>query len=243
LLLKKLLYQQSDRITSVSQEVKNDIVARLCVPPELISVIYNPVVTDELQHLAAEAVDHPWFHEPTPTILGVGRLVVEKDFPTLITAFAKVRAERSARLVILGEGPLKNDLLALARSRGLKNDVWFAGFDKNPFKYMAKCTMFVLSSRFEGLPGVLIQAMACGAPVISTNCLAGPAEIVNPDVDGFLVPVGDITSLADKMKYLLDRPDVRQRLSNEARQSAARFKADSVISKYVAALLDGRVEG
>lgn len=238
ILLKKVLYGRADRITAVSQGVKDDLVTRLHIPPELISVVYNPIVTDSMQHMAAESVKHPWFHEEVPIILSVGRLVVEKDFPTLINAFAEVHAERYVRLVILGDGPLKSDLLKLVRLRGLENDVWFAGFDKNPFKYMARCTVFVLSSRDEGLPGVLIQAMACGAPVISTDCHAGPSEIIEHGVDGLLVPVGDVAALAEKIRYLLDHADVRQRLGDAARRSAQRFNLDNVMNNYVAALLN-----
>jgi glycosyltransferase involved in cell wall biosynthesis len=236
-LLKWVLYRWADQITAVSQGVKDDLITKLGISPERISVVYNPVVTEGIQRLAAEPVEHPWFQEGIPIILGAGRLIFQKDFPTLIRAFVRVRAERHVRLAILGEGPLKNDLLALVRSRGLESDVWFAGFDKNPFKYMAKCTMFVLASKDEGLPGVLIQAMACGAPVISTDCHAGPSEIIRPDVDGFLVPVGDVASMAEKIRFLLDHPEIRQQMGDMARQSVQRFKVDVVLNNYVTSLL------
>lgn len=238
--LKRLLYQQADLITSVSQGVKDDLLAKLGVSPNLVSVVYNPVVTDEIEDLAAESVEHPWFQEPTPILLGVGRLIVQKDFSTLIKAFARVRAERDVKLVILGEGPLRKDLLELARSSGVEDDVWLPGFDKNPFKYMARCTVFILSSREEGLPGVLVQAMACGAAVISTDCPAGPSEIITHNVDGILVPVGEVDALAERITYLLDHADVRQHMGAAARQSVQKFTVENVINNYVAALLGDR---
>jgi glycosyltransferase involved in cell wall biosynthesis len=237
-LLKRWLYERADLITSVSQGVKDDMIARLRIPADRISVVYNPVVTEDIESLAAEPVTHPWFQEDVPIILGVGRLIHQKDFQVLIRAFADVRRTRVARLVILGDGPLRDELLRLAKSYNVENDVSLPGFDKNPFKYMAGCTIFVLSSREEGLPGVLIQAMACGAAVISTDCPAGPSEIIAPDVDGRLVPVGDVKALAEAIADLLKHPDVRQRLGRRARQSAQRFATDTVMNNYVAALLD-----
>jgi glycosyltransferase involved in cell wall biosynthesis len=238
LLLKRMLYRRADIITSVSQGVKDDLVAKLGIAPERISVVYNPVVTDGLSLMADETVEHPWFGEDVPIILAVGRLVLEKDHETLIEAFRAVRDGRRARLVILGDGPLRGKLEALVKARGLKADVWFAGFDKNPFRYMSKCTVFVLSSRQEGLPGVLIQAMSCGAPVISTDCPAGPSEIIEPGVDGLLVPVGDVSALAGKIEYLLDHPEVRRRMGESAKLASCRFGVKEVVEKYVRALVD-----
>ena len=237
LLLKALLYKQAHRITAVSQGVKNDLVSKLHLAPEKISTVYNPVVTDNIKVLAAEQVDHPWFEDEIPIILGVGRLVVEKDFSTLIKAFAQVRAKRKVKLLILGDGPLREALLALIHDLDMEKEAYLPGFDKNPFKYMARCSVFVLSSRFEGLPGVLIQAMACSAPVISTDCPVGPSEIITPEVDGFLVPVGDVTTLAKKINYLLDNPDLRQGIGQQAQQTAKRYKVDAILHNYVSALL------
>lgn len=239
LLLKRWLYQQANHITAVSEGVKDDLVQRLKLKPELISVVYNPIVNERMVEQAAEWVDHPWFNGETAVILGAGRLVVEKDFATLIRAFAQVRRQFPCKLVILGEGPLRGELLALIEALGLAEDVWLAGFDKNPFKYMARCQVFVLSSRFEGLPGVLVQAMACGAAVISTDCPAGPAEIIDPGEDGFLIPVGDVDALAERMCYLLAHGDIRERMAKCAQESAQRFKVDLVLDNYTAVLLNG----
>ena len=168
--LKRLAYPRADLITAVSERVREDLTRELGLRPDDVAVLYNPVVSKGLGRAAAEPVDHPWFSEPTPTLLTVGRLVPQKDHVTLIDAFAQVRAQRQARLVILGEGPLRVRLERQARGLGVAADISLPGFDKNPFKYMARCSLFVLSSLWEGLPGVLIQAMACGAPAISTDC-------------------------------------------------------------------------
>lgn len=233
--LKRWVYPRADNITSVSQSVKDDLVARLGLSPERVQVVHNPIVTPELATLAAAPVAHSWFHEDTPVILGVGRLVGEKDFPTLINAFARIRAERPARLFILGDGPAQPALRALTQRLGLQEDVWFAPFDKNPFKYMARCSVFALSSRYEGLSGVLIQAMAVGAAVVTTDC-PGAGEIVTDKVDGLLTPMGDAPALAVRISYLLDNPAVARRLKAQAQVSAQRFNVANVTQKYAQAL-------
>ncbi len=234
---KRFTYERADLVTAVSQGVKDDLIARLHLPPDKIQVVYNPILTSDLPALADESVDHPWFAESTPIILGVGRLVPEKDFATLLHTFALVRAQRPCRLLILGEGNGRAELIQLAQTLGIAPDVDLPGFDKNPFKYMARCTVFVLSSRFEGLPGVLIQAMACGAPVIATDCPSGPAEIITADgQDGFLTPVGNAQTIAEKILFLLDNPEKREAMGRHGRESAERFRAETVLARYVAAI-------
>lgn len=232
----RLLYPYADGLTAVSEGVKQDMVEKLHLPPARIQVIYNPIVDDSLATLAKEPIEHPWFHEDVPIILGVGRLVVQKNFALLIRAFAQVRAQRRARLVILGEGPLRQALLALANELNVADDLWLPGFDKNPFKYMARAEIFVLSSLHEGLPGALIQAMACGTAVIATDCPAGPSEIITPEQDGILIPVNDVATLTEQIKRLLDNPDLRQRLARQGQQSSQRFAVNPVIEQYTQVL-------
>jgi glycosyltransferase involved in cell wall biosynthesis len=240
---KRTLYNQADRITAVSQGVQNDVVETLGIQADHVQVIYNPIVDDTLHQAAQEPVTHPWFQQDIPIVLAAGRLVVQKDFQTLLRAFAQVRNGRPARLVILGEGPLEPELKALSRELGIEPDVWFGGFDKNPFKYMAKCAVFVLSSLHEGLPGVLIQAMACGAPVIATDCPFGPAEIITePGKDGILVPVGDVKALVEKLEFLLSHPEIRQQMGEAARHSVERFSVETILSHYVAALCGNNIK-
>lgn len=236
--LKGRFYVKADRITAVSAGVKRDLVEFLRLPAAKIEVVFNPVVTDELTDLMSRPVEHPWFQDSVPVVLGAGRLVGEKDFTTLINAFGKVRKGLVARLVILGDGPLQSRLMKRVRNLGLEHDVWFAGYDKNPFRYMSRSAVFVLSSRAEGLPGVLIQAMACGAAIVSTDCHSGPSEIITPGVDGWLVPVGDVDRLAEKITFYLTNEEARRRMAESGRVTANRFTAEAVLPNYLEALKD-----
>jgi glycosyltransferase involved in cell wall biosynthesis len=236
---KRVLYGRADRVTAVSQGVKDDLVNQLGIAEEKVTVVYNPVVTDEMLAMAQEPLDHPWFGDETPVVLGVGRLVHEKGFDILIRAIAEVGKKRPVRLVILGQGELREALLAQIDELGLSERVSLAGFDKNPFKYMAQCDLFVLSSRNEGLPGVLIQARACGAAVVSTDCPSGPSEIITRGEDGVLVPVADVGAMAREIERLLGNAELRQRCGERGRETAERFRVEVVLRNYAAALLGG----
>ncbi|RMF24213.1 MAG: glycosyltransferase [Cyanobacteria bacterium J083] len=203
-LLAKLFYGWADGIIAVSQGVAKDLVSITNLDPSRIRVIYNPIITPELLDKSQELPDHPWFQpgEP-PVILGVGRLEPQKDFPTLIRAFAQVRRIKPCRLVILGRGKEKAKLEALIRELDLENEVVLLGFVNNPYAYIAKAAVFVLSSVWEGLPTVIIEAMALNTPVISTDCESGPAEILAEGKYGFLVPVGDSKAMAEKILNVL----------------------------------------
>lgn len=240
LVAKRRLYPAADAVTTVSRGVRDDLIARLDLAPERVRVVYNPVVTTELGRLAEDRPVHPWLSAPEPLVLAAGRLVGAKGFDTLLEAFARLRRRQRARLLVLGEGPERPALEARIQTLGLEQEVDLPGFVANPFAYMARCTVFVLSSRFEGLPGALIQAMACGAAVVSTDCPAGPAEIVTSGESGLLVPVGDSAALAQAIERLLTDSDLRRRLATRGRREAwRRFQADRVLDRYTAALLGG----
>ncbi len=235
--LKRPLYRLADSVTVVSQGVGNELVKSLGIPGHKIDVVYNPVVHESLERQAKEPLEHGWFSDSTPVILAAGRLVAVKDYPTLLKAFAALRQRASARLVVLGDGPERNALIELAAELGVSADVQFAGFDKNPFRYMSRCAAFVLSSRAEGLPGVLIQAMACGAPAIATDCRHGPNEIIQaPGTDGLLVPVGDVVALADAMERVLSDPSLRAGLAERGKAAAQRFSLGPAIARYESAV-------
>ncbi|NLO89188.1 MAG: glycosyltransferase, partial [Clostridia bacterium] len=188
-------------VVAVSQGVADDLVKTTGLMRELIKVIYNPIVTPELLEKAKESIGHPWFKPgQPPVILSAGRLTAAKDFPTLIHAFARVRAERLARLMILGEGEERPNLESLVRELGLESDVSMPEFVENPYAYMARAAVFVLSSAWEGFGNVLVEAMAVGTPVVSTDCPSGPAEILEGGKWGKLVPVGDVEKLAKALK-------------------------------------------
>jgi len=200
----KLFYPWADGIVSVSHGVAKDLIDLTEINSGKIEVIYNPVITPELTEKAKEPVEHPWFApgEP-PVILGVGRLVAQKDFSTLIHAFAKVRKIRPARLMILGNGREEEKLQALVKDLGIEKDVAWVGFVDNPFAYMKRATVFALSSAWEGLPTVLIEALAVGIPVVSTDCPSGPAEILNAGKYGELTAVGDVKGMSEAILRVL----------------------------------------
>lgn len=213
--LMKFLYPFADGIVAISRGVQDDIEKWVALPPGRVKTIYNPVVTKELYKLAVAPVPHSWLEDDrVPVILGAGRLTAQKDFPTLIKAFAIVRQQRPCRLIILGEGELRGKLEELLVELDVNDDVLMPGFIENPFPWMKSADLFVFSSIFEGLGGVLIQAMACGTPVVSTDCPSGPSEILEDGKWGRLVPVGDVSALAAAIKLTLDEPlhpDVRKR--------------------------------
>ncbi|WP_205747065.1 glycosyltransferase [Deinococcus sp. KSM4-11] len=200
-------YPAAQGIVAVSGGVADDFSAATGMARDQIEVVYNPVITPELTALAAQPVGHPFFAPgQPPVILGAGRLEYQKNFPSLLRAFAQLRRERPARLVILGEGSEAASLAALALELGVEDDVWLPGHVKNPFAYMAKSAVFVLSSRYEGLPTVLIEALAVGTVVVSTDCPHGPAEIIAQTGSGRLVPLDDDAALAHGILAALNEP-------------------------------------
>lgn len=235
--LARLLYPWADAIIAVSEDVARDLASVIKIPRERITVIPNPVITPELEEKARALLDHPWFrHDQSPVVLGVGRLVSQKDFPTLLRAFARLRASRPIRLMILGEGKGRARLTTLAGELGIAGDFELPGWVDNPYSYMARSAVCVLSSAWEGLPGVLIEAMACGCPVVSTDCPGGAAEILEGGVYGPLVPVGDAAALATAMESVLDSPLERERLRARARY----YSADRAAGRYLEVLLGNK---
>ena len=196
-LLIRLFYRWADAVIATSQGVANDIVRISRLPYEKIQVIYNPIITPTLEKKAQQPLDHDWFAPGAPPlILGVGRLEPQKDFPTLIHAFAQVRQVIDARLMILGSGSQRSYLEALIQELHLENDVLLPGYVDNPYAYMAKASVFALSSAWEGFGNVVAEALAVGTPVVSTDCESGPAEILDHGKYGELVPVKDTQALA-----------------------------------------------
>ncbi len=223
-------YRHADAIVAMSDGVADDLAQTAGVARDRIETIYNPIVDDELVNRAREPVPHPWFGASSPpVILGAGRLYPQKDFPTLLKAFALIRARHRARLVILGEGQERNRLEQLARDLNIDNDVAFPGWVPNPFAYMANAALFVLSSSYEGFGNVVAEALACGCPVVSTDCPAGPAEILDGGKYGRLVPVGDEEKLAEAIASTLADPPDRDWL----RERAAAFSVDRAVQAYL----------
>lgn len=203
----RMLYPSADAVVAVSNGVAEDLRKNAGLSPSLLRVIPNPVITPELISKSQEPCDHPWFQEgAAPVILGVGRLTRQKDFSTLLRAFALVRKNRPCRLMILGEGQDRASLESLTADLGIRDDVTMPGFVKNPYAYMSKSALFVLSSRWEGSPNVLTEALALGTPVVSTDCPSGPEEILDHGRFGPLVPMGDPDAMAHAILTTLDAP-------------------------------------
>jgi glycosyltransferase involved in cell wall biosynthesis len=226
--LTRWCYPWADAIVAVSRGTADDVVQTTGVPPQLVRVIY-PEVTPGIRELAKAPVEHPWFAPGEPeVILGMGRLGPQKDFPTLIKAFALLRKDHDHRLMILGEGEQRRHLERLVHELGLAGDVSLPGFVENPFAYLARSSLFVLSSAWEAAPAVLIEALALDVPVVSTNCRTGPDEILNNGQYGRLVPVGDVEALAGAMREALSEP--RPVVPEEALRP---FTLDVVVDEYL----------
>lgn len=203
----RIFYPWATRVVAVSRGAADDLARTSGLPRDRVEVVYNPVITPAMMSLAAQTPDHPWFAPGRPpVILGVGRLTRQKDFPTLMRAFAEVRRHLPARLIILGEGEERPALEALAAELGVAEEVALPGFRETAMAYMAGSALFVLSSAWEGLPTVLIEALAAGTRVVSTDCPSGPREILHDGRLGALVPVGDAAGLAGAMASALGRP-------------------------------------
>jgi glycosyltransferase involved in cell wall biosynthesis len=219
-------YRKVESVVAVSEGAADDLAATLRLSREKITVIYNPVITPEMFQKSKESVEHPWFAPGCPpVILGIGRLTRQKDFPNLLQAFAQARREMPCRLMVLGDGEDRDALTTLAASTGFVEDIALPGYAENPYKYLANAAVFVLSSLWEGLPTVLIEALALGIPVIATNCESGPREILQDGLYGELVPTADSPALAAAIEYTL--------LHKRARPAETRrFHAAEVTEQY-----------
>ncbi len=226
--LMRLFYPMADAIVSVSAAMAKQLQTELHLDRKL-TVIYNPVVDDALYHRAQAALDHAWLQPNQPPVfLGVGRFADQKDFETLIRAFALLRDRMPARLIILGEGTLRGRLEALIKELGIEAEVQLPGFVSNPYAYMRGASTFVLSSRWEALPTVLIEAMACGCQLVATDCPFGAREILDSGAVGQLVPIADPIALCDAMAQSIHTPISREILQQQAKQ----FSVDRAASAY-----------
>ncbi|MEA2725013.1 MAG: hypothetical protein QOH59_2784 [Gemmatimonadales bacterium] len=210
----RAFYPSADAIVAVSHGVARGLSDATGLPLRGIQVIYNPVITADMMTAAGREPAHPWLVDGgPPVVLGVGRLTAQKNFESLIRAFARVRQQRPARLLILGEGEERSALQALVRELGLESDVALPGFVAGAHACMARAAVFVLSSAWEGLPTVLIEALAVGARVVATDCPSGPREILRGGELGRLVPPGDVPALAQGILAALGSSAPRVSLS------------------------------
>ena len=226
-------YAYADHVVAVSGGVANDLIANLGIPASRVSVIPNPVVDNDLDRAAMDSPNHQWFDgRAVPVFVAAGRLSKQKDFPTLIRAFDSLRKTMRARLIIMGEGEERPQLEKMIARLGLTDHVALPGYLSNPYSVMSRGAAFVLSSRWEGLPTVLIEAMACGCPIVATDCPSGPREILDGGRYGKLVPIGDSEALCKAMQEVLQhRPS-----ASLFRQRAGQYSINDSVASYLRVL-------
>jgi len=256
----KLLYNKADIIISVSKAIKKDLVEKFNLPEEKIKVIYNLYDIERIKELACEDIEEEYkYIFNKPTIITVGRLTKQKGHWHLIRAFKQLKDEiPDANLIILGQGDLKDYLKQITINLGLEHDVYFLGFQKNPFKYISRSTIYAFSSLYEGFPNALCEAMACSIPVISSDCKSGPREILAPGTDicleakateyeehGILVPVcdGKMYNNNDELTYeekvlsksmadLMKNYDLLEEYSERAFNRIMDFSKEKIIEEW-----------
>ncbi len=222
----------------VSEGVSNSVAALLGTQKK-IKTIYNPIITADLYKNASRHVSHRWFKaKHPPVIIAVGRFHPQKNFPLLLEAFAEVRLRYSkARLLILGDGAERPKLEALVKKLGLSGSVEMPGFVANPYAYMRRAKLFVLSSDYEGLPTVLVEALACGCPVVATNCPSGPDEILQGGKYGQLVTPGNKEELCAAICYVLENyAKEKKKVQQFQKKKLPDFFASTTVSQYWGAI-------
>jgi glycosyltransferase involved in cell wall biosynthesis len=229
--LMKFSYNRADGIVGVSDGVSDDLARSIGFARDRVTTVYNPIDAPQIRARSQSPVDHPWFAPgQPPVIVGIGRLTQQKNFAHMLNAFARLREQRkgNVRLMILGEGELRNELEKQVAALGLGDSVALPGFVSNPYAYVRAGALFVLSSAWEGLPTVLIEAMSCGARVVSTDCPSGPAEILEDGKWGRLVPMGDVAALAGAMSVAMDDP-----APPAVFERAMHFSVDASVAGYL----------
>lgn len=224
------LYPLADRVITVSEGVADSIVAQTAVDRNDISVLYNPVEVETVRDQGRDPVEHEWIEDDeTRVLLSVGRIAQQKDLKTWLRVFNKVHEQNPrVRGVLAGKGPQREEVMAFADRLGIGDVVSMPGYVQNPYGFMHRSDVFLLSSKFEGLPTVLVEALACGCPVVSTDCPSGPREILDDGRYGHLVPVSDIDGLASAVEQTLEEPIPADRLWDRAND----FAPESILNDY-----------
>lgn len=235
-LMTRWSYSRASMVIASTQAMKRDLQTNLRVPPSKTRVIPNPLDLTMIHAMQKEPANHPWFkrhgRDYQPTIIAVGSLEKQKGFSYLLRAFALAASVIPSRLAILGKGKQRNQLEALVTELDIVENVSFMGFQQNPFKYLARSDLFVLSSLWEGFPNVLVEAMACGTPVVSTDCPSGPNEIISHETDGLLVPPKDPEALAEAILRVLKDSKLAAKLAENGRARVADFEAKRIVKQY-----------
>ncbi|MBI5049914.1 MAG: glycosyltransferase [Nitrospirae bacterium] len=222
----KVFYRFAAHIIAVSEGLKTEL-TMLGLPENKIDVIYNPLDSSVIQSLAAEAIE-----SSSPYIVFVGRLTKQKNIPLLIHAFSIIKNEFDIDLMILGKGEEEKGLRDLAGSLNIGDRVIFKGFEINPYKYMRNAEVLVLPSDFEGFPNVLLEAMACGVSIVSTNCPYGPSEIITDGDNGLIVPVGDVHGMAVAIGRLLRDKCLRESFVSRGYEISRKYEVGEIVKRY-----------
>ncbi|MGW8121954.1 glycosyltransferase [Roseivirga echinicomitans] len=230
--LKGLTYRKADIVTAVSQELAEDIHRVFGVSRNRLQIVNNPIIDRTFIEERISPLVDIRFDKSKPSILTAVRLIPTKNVALLINAFYDIRDKTKANLYILGTGSEEDKLRSQSKALGLENRVVFLGFDKNPFKWMVNADVFVLPSNNEGMPGVLIQALACGTACISTNSKTGPKELIQDGINGFLVDVKDREGLAEKILEVLINEEVKSKFRVNALKGLERFEEQNALDSY-----------
>lgn len=237
--LARHLYRFADGVVAVSEGVADSVVDGTYIDRSDVTVLYNPIPVSEIREQSQASIDDEWLQSSAfEPIVSVGRLEAQKDLSTLLRSFALVnRARPDTRLILVGRGSKREDLLALADSLGISDVVSLPGYVENAYAYMGHASVFALSSEYEGLPTVLIEALACGCPIVATDCPSGPREILSDGEYGTLVPVGDAPALRDAILSTLETPTDSETLTRRSRD----FSVETVVDQYEA-FIEGLVD-
>lgn len=225
------LLRRPSLIVTPSEGVKRDLIKNFGVSEEKLSVINNGIDINRVREIAQEPPDVPDVFKGK-TIVTSCRLNAQKDFSTLLKAFREIRKTMESRLIIVGDGELREEIIRLAETLGLSEDVVITGFKRNPFRFLRSADVFVLSSFFEGFGNVIVEAMALGIPVVSTDCPSGPAEIIQHGANGFLVPVMDYNKMAEAILKILTDEAVRKEFSLKGMERAEVFQMSDMVENY-----------
>lgn len=224
-ILMRYTYPHGDGLIGVSSDTITDLIENIKIAADIpMQVILNPINPNRVHQLAQEPIDHPWFHnQDIPVIVTAARLAKQKQLDGLLRAFAQVVNVIPARLLILGDGPLRTDLENLSRDLGIADSVWMPGYDPNPYRYMANADVFVLASAWEGCPIALQEAMACGAAVVVTDAPGGMKDVVESGKSGLIVAANNPGALADGILKVLTQPELKQHYRAQAKQRSQDF--------------------
>lgn len=231
--LMQILYPYADQLIAISNGVRRDLLGFSRTKTGKTRVIYNPIDIKQIALLSEKSCSHSWLtKKEAPVIAAVGRLVPQKGFDTLINAFALVQEKMDARLIILGDGPLKSDLTKQIKHHCLEDRIELVGFKTNPFTFIRHADLLAMSSRWEGFGMVIIETLACGTNIVSTDCHSGPSEILDSGKYGKLVPVDDVDAMSRAIVDLLHSPHSPSVLKERAQF----FSREKIAREYMEVL-------